>query len=141
MVILAAAALILMSAFGALVLWQLYRLGREMQAEMQPILISMQDTTDTVRGTAEFVSQRMSEKFSGLVALAYSARTFYHLVQQFVRGLRQMTTAPGEVPASALMPPDGATTAGLPSTGSPSPSTASGPAAPAGPATAGQPRA
>jgi hypothetical protein len=29
MVILAATALILMSGFGALVLWQLYRLGRE----------------------------------------------------------------------------------------------------------------
>lgn len=136
MVILAAAALILMSGFGALVLWQLYRLGREMQAEMQPILASVQDTTDTVRGTAEFVSQRMSERYSGLVALAYSARTFYHLVQQFVRGLRQMSAAPGAAPTSALMPPDGAAIAGLPSAGAPPV-----PAPPTGPAATGQPRA
>ena len=136
MVILAAAALILMSGFGALVLWQLYRLGREMQAEMQPILASVQDTTDTVRGTAEFVSQRMSERYSALVALAYSARTFYHLVQQFVRGLRQMSAAPGAVLTSALMPPDGAATAVLPSAGAPPV-----PAPPPGPAATGQPRA
>ncbi len=113
MVILAAAALILMSAFGALVFWQLYRLGRELQAEMQPILASVQDTTDTVRGTAEFVSQRMSSRFSGLVALGYSAKSFYQLIQQFVNGLRQLAATRGsELPAT--LPPAGGPPGALP---------------------------
>lgn len=88
MVILATSALVVMSLFGALVLWQLYRLGRELHAEMQPILASAQETAETVRGTAQFVSHRMTSRVSAAVSLGYTAHSFYQLVQQFYHGLR-----------------------------------------------------
>ena len=121
MVILAASALVAMSVFGVLVLWQLYRLGRELHSEMQPILASVQDTAETVHGAARFISGRMSERVSAVVSLGYTAHAFYQLVQQFYRGLGR--GARPAAPARAVsVPPVSA-----PMSGSKAPSPGAGP--------------
>lgn len=88
-IILAATALIAMSLFGVLVAWQLYRLGREMHAEVQPILESVQGTSETLRGTAEFVGQRVTGRVSSLVGLYYAFRGTLQLLREFLQGLRR----------------------------------------------------
>jgi hypothetical protein len=85
MIILAAAALVLMSLFAVVVLWQLYRLGKELSAEVQPVIESMQETTETVKGTAGFMSDRMSSPASSVVSVSASS---YGLVG-YLRSLRR----------------------------------------------------
>lgn len=69
MVMLAAAAVVATSVFLALVGWQLYRLGKDVYVEIQPLLASMQDTADTVRHTAGFVNERLYAR-DGAVGVA-----------------------------------------------------------------------
>jgi len=103
MVVLASAALMLASVFGALVVWQVYRLARELRAEVQPILASVQETTETVRDTTAFVGRRMSSRMSALVSLGASARGAYRLVGQFYGDLRR--DAPAGAPAAGSAAP------------------------------------
>lgn len=89
LLILAAAAVILAAGFGGLVAWQLYRLGREVHSELQPLLASLQDTADTVRNTAGFVSERMVSPAEGAVGMAASAFGVFQLVQELYKNRRR----------------------------------------------------
>jgi hypothetical protein len=55
-VILAAAAVIVVSAFTAMVVWRLYKLALQVRAEMEPIMESMGRTAETVETSGAFMS-------------------------------------------------------------------------------------
>ena len=59
LIILAALTFTLSCVFGALVAWQLYRLGRALQRDAQPVLDSALETVATVRDTSSFMSERI----------------------------------------------------------------------------------
>lgn len=92
MVILSALALVVMSLFSTWVAWQLYRLGRELQAELRPILDSVQGTTDSVRGVGQFVNKQLVAPASGAISLGVSLRGILALILQFYRSLRSGTS-------------------------------------------------
>ena len=59
LIILAALTFTLSCVFGALVAWQLYRLGRALKRDAQPVLDSALETVATVRDTSSFMSERI----------------------------------------------------------------------------------
>jgi hypothetical protein len=85
------------AAFTALVAWQLYRLGREVYVEIQPLLASMQDTADTVRNTAGFVSERLYTR-EGVVGVAAGAVGLAQHVRDAYRDLKRTAGGPGRPP-------------------------------------------
>lgn len=97
MVILAAGALASASVIGLLVAWQLYRLGRQLYTDLQPILDSVYGTSETVRGTAEFMNTRLHERVGAVLAIAQTSRTLTQLVREFYRGA-PATSAPPAPP-------------------------------------------
>ena len=88
MVILAALALVCLSGFGAWAVWQLYRLARELQAELRPILDSLHGTSESVRGVTAFVNQQMVSPTTGAISLGFAARGLLQLAGQFYGELR-----------------------------------------------------
>ncbi|MCB0217351.1 MAG: hypothetical protein H6648_10995 [Caldilineae bacterium] len=88
MVILAALALVCLSGFGAWTVWQLYRLARELQAELRPILDSLHGTSESVRGVTTFVNRQMVSPTSGAISLGFAARGLLQLAGQFYGELR-----------------------------------------------------
>jgi len=89
LVILAAAAVITMSAVTVLVGWQLWRLGKELKAELQPILDSVQHTADTVQDTASFMGQRAIPPTANAVGLTTGAVRLYRSLETFYQGMRR----------------------------------------------------
>jgi hypothetical protein len=83
LVILAAAAVTLTSLLGAVLGWRLYRLARELQADLQPIIEAAQETADTVRGTAGFVSDRMVAPATTAAASAAGLYSMFRLLGEF----------------------------------------------------------
>jgi hypothetical protein len=75
--------------------WQLYRLAMELRREVQPILDSIQDTADTVKGTASFVGERVVAPATGAVSTAAGAYGLLQLVQQFYREQRRSPAEQG----------------------------------------------
>ena len=59
MIIVAAAALLVTLAFLSVLSWQLYKFALEFREEVQPIVAALQDTAETVRGTSDFVGNRL----------------------------------------------------------------------------------
>jgi hypothetical protein len=59
LIIVAAAALLVTLAFLSIVGWQLYKLALEFREEVAPIVVALQDTAETVRGTSDFVGNRL----------------------------------------------------------------------------------
>jgi hypothetical protein len=92
LVILAAASVISVSLFAALVAWQLYRLAIEMREEAQPIIDSVEITAKTVQGTAEFVGDNTVPPAVTAVGFSAGAFSVYRQLERFYRGLR--TPAP-----------------------------------------------
>lgn len=45
--------------FGALAMWQLYRLGRALKRDAQPVIDTALETVATVRDTSAFMSERV----------------------------------------------------------------------------------
>lgn len=45
--------------FGALSMWQLYRLGRALKRDAQPVIDTALETVATVRDTSAFMSERV----------------------------------------------------------------------------------
>jgi hypothetical protein len=97
MVILAALALLLMSAFASYAVWQLYRLGREVHAELQPILQSVQGTSESLRGVTSFVSQQLVSPASSAISLGFTARGLIRSASRVYAQLRQGDKRPGGV--------------------------------------------
>lgn len=95
MVILAALALLLMSAFASYAVFQLYRLGRELHAELQPILRSVQGTSDSLRGLSSFVSQQLVSPASSAISLGITSRGLIRSAGRLYSRLRQSDTSPG----------------------------------------------
>lgn len=86
-VILAAAAIVVAAAFGAGVAWRLYRLGRQLYDDLQPILDSVHGTSETVRSTAQFMETRMHERAGAALAIVHTSRTLTVLVRDFYKGI------------------------------------------------------
>jgi hypothetical protein len=82
MVILAAATVIVVSAFVALVAWRLYRMGRELQHDVEPVVESMRVTADTVRDTTSFVGSGAVSPAVSVIGLGGGARHMARLVNQ-----------------------------------------------------------
>lgn len=59
LIILAALSLTLAGVFGGLVMWQLYRIGRALQREAQPVIDTAFETVATVRDTSAFMGERL----------------------------------------------------------------------------------
>lgn len=59
LIILAALTFTLSCVFGGLVMWQLYRLGRALQRDAQPVIDTALETVATVRDTSSFMSERV----------------------------------------------------------------------------------
>lgn len=89
MVILAASSLVLVSVFAALVVWRLYRLGRVLHADLQPVIASLRQTADTVRDATSFTSGRAVSPAVGVIGAASGAFEVVRLLKQFYRGLRR----------------------------------------------------
>lgn len=130
-VILAAAAVVAASVIGAALAWQLYRLGRQLYADVQPILDSVYGTSETVRNTAQFMGSRMHERAGAALAIVHTSRTLTLLVRDFYKGIP---------PSPAAAPPAmaGATAASTP-IGAPAPAAPLGDVDPAAPLGAARP--
>jgi hypothetical protein len=89
MVILSAATLILVSVFTGLVAWRLYRMARELQADLMPVIAAIQDTADTVRDTTGYVGKRAVSPALGVVGAASGALELYGQLRELYRGLRR----------------------------------------------------
>ena len=87
LIILAAAGVIVVSLFTALVSWQVYRLARELRDQLQPILESLQDTAETVRDTAEFMGGRVVSPAVSVFGAAAGARGVLGLLREFYKGI------------------------------------------------------
>lgn len=59
LIVLAAFTFTLSCVFGGLVMWQLYRLGRALQRDVQPVIDTALETVATVRDTSTFMSERV----------------------------------------------------------------------------------
>lgn len=59
LIVLAALTFTLSCVFGALVVWQLYRLGRALRRDVQPVLDTALETVATVRDTSSFLGERV----------------------------------------------------------------------------------
>ncbi len=94
MLILSALALVTMAVFGLWALWQLYRLGRELRAELQPILDSVQGTTESVRGMASFVDRQLVSPATGAISLGLGARGLLKTAGRFYAELSRDGGAP-----------------------------------------------
>ena len=93
MVILSTAALVAMSLFGALVIWELYKLGRDVYTELMPILESVQGTSATIQTTAEFLGRRFMNPATGTISFGYGAYQLFLQIRQFYRDLNRRDTA------------------------------------------------
>lgn len=90
MVILAAAVVIVTSAFVALVFWRIYRIGRELQHDVEPVVGSMRETADTVSKTSSFVG---SGAVSPVVSVVGFAGGLTHLARVVDRVRRERSRA------------------------------------------------
>lgn len=59
LIVLAALTLTLSCLFGGLAMWQLYRLGRALQRDAQPVIDTAFETVATVRDTTAFMGERL----------------------------------------------------------------------------------
>ncbi len=88
MVILAAAVIIATSAFIALVAWRLYRIMRELQHDVEPVVASMRDTADTVTKTTAFVGSGAVSPAVSVVGFAGGLAHLARVVDQARRARR-----------------------------------------------------
>lgn len=92
--------LIIFVALGMLLAWtaftlmlvQFARLANLVQAEMKPIVASSAEAVDTIRGTAKFVSQTVTEPIMQVNAAAAGAKQAFDLMRDF-NYLRDLATA------------------------------------------------
>ena len=92
LLLLSTLALLVLAGFMAYVGWQLYRLGRDLHAEIKPILASLQGTSDSVRAVTTFVNQQMVSPARGTLSLVLSARGLFQVGNQVVQALRSGKT-------------------------------------------------
>jgi hypothetical protein len=93
MVILAAASVIVMSVFVALVAWRLYVIGRELQVELQPVIETMNQTANTVRDSSSFVAGHTVPPPVGAIGVAAGVYQLYVLVRQFSASMKEGNAA------------------------------------------------
>lgn len=96
MVILAATALVVLSLFAALVLWQLYRLGRELYTQVQPVVESMNETAETVKGTAGFMSDRLASPATSVASVSAGTYGLFGYLRALRRGQGPVAPVPLE---------------------------------------------
>jgi len=97
MLILSTLALLVLTGFMGYVGWQLYRLGRELHAEIKPILASLQGTSDSVRAVTAFVNQQMVGPARGALSLGISARGLLQAGTDVFQALRSGKAGKGSV--------------------------------------------
>lgn len=97
-VILAAAGLILACGYAALVAWQVYRFAKDLSVQLEPILISAQQSAQTVENTAGFLSNRFTTPANAATNTALGMFGLFQLYRQ----ARQ--SAPG--PAGPVVSPE-----------------------------------
>lgn len=69
-IIILALVVLVMNVFLIVMMWQIIRLIDFLLFELKPVLQSLQETTNTVRGTASFVSEEVSSPIIGVSAKA-----------------------------------------------------------------------
>lgn len=95
MVILAAAVIIVTSAFVALVAWRLYRIGKELQHDVEPVVGSMRETADTVTKTTSFVGSGAVSPVVSVVGFAGGLAHLARVVDQARRARSKAKQASG----------------------------------------------
>jgi hypothetical protein len=111
-VILAAAGLILACGYAALVAWQVYKFARALSVELEPILISAQQSAQTVENTAGFMANRFTTPANTATNTALGMFGLFQLYRQ----ARQSPPSPA-LPSDATEPAPPAVVATVPPPG------------------------
>jgi hypothetical protein len=104
-IILAAAALILVSLYLGLIGWQIYKLATELGTEVEPIVASLQSSASTVENTTSFLSGRFTTPAHAATNSLVGLMGLYQLY-------RQARQQPGAVAAGSAVPPPVSAAAG-----------------------------
>jgi hypothetical protein len=83
MIVVAASSLVVTLIFLSIVGWQLYKFAMTFREEVGPILVALQDTAETVRGTSDFVSKRLVIPTTDAVGGAANSTGILKLLARF----------------------------------------------------------
>jgi len=111
-IILAAAAVLLVSAYLALVGWHLYRLASEVGVDLKPILTSAQRSAKTVETTTAFLAERSTTPLTAASSSALGLFGLLQLYRQFRLDQRAAQLAATGDTAAPVEPPPATPTAG-----------------------------
>lgn len=81
LIILAALATILAAGFASIVFWRLYRLAREIRAQLEPIVASVDRTAATLRDSSAFVKRSRVPAPVTTIGLLMAGIRFLRLVR------------------------------------------------------------
>jgi len=88
MVILAALSVILVAVFAALVSWRVYVIAKDLKRQLEPVIETVNQTADTVRGGAAFVAGGHVPRPAAAVGMAAGAYRAAGLARHLWRGRR-----------------------------------------------------
>ncbi len=112
-IILVALEILIMNGLLVVLIWQVWRLVKMIQAEVRPVIRDGQETVGTVKGSAEFVSTSIISPListsSRLAGIVRSAQVIRSELKSSVDGMaparRQTRAAEGEQPQEATESP------------------------------------
>lgn len=118
-IILAAAALILVTIFLAMVAWQLYKLAKEVHADSSPLLDAVTATALTIRDTVDYVNARVVLPAADTAGEAVELRNVARSgplgqLRYFGKGMRKAQQADALAQRAATRPGGGSAPAGAP---------------------------
>lgn len=114
-IIILALVVLVMNVFLIVMMWQIIRLIDFLLFELKPVLESLQETTNTVRGTASFVSEEVSNPMIDAKAKAAGFKGSLRFVVDSLRSsAERASSGPQDAPSSGYTaqtppPPWGAT--------------------------------
>lgn len=97
-VIVLAIVVLLMNIFLIMMLWQIIRLINFLITEMKPVLESLQQTSTTVRGTAEFVSEGVATPIIDASAKAAGVKGSLRYLVNSLTNPKMRTKRAGQAP-------------------------------------------
>jgi hypothetical protein len=103
---------IVIGVFLGLLVWQVWRLVKMLQTEVQPIIKDAQDTVNTVRGTTAFVSENVVNPVVKTSSTLVGMRRAVSSITGDLRPQRRKTRAGGT--ATSPTPPASSTSASGP---------------------------